>query len=160
MQKLRFFFYLCNYVTSSNYVAVLFFGKWVKLMLLLTIYAKHYDSTIQPNQSLIACWSTLRIITPTSCTVGIECCILVVPGAVNRDVHSWLKLSSHSTPRHSVNLTGMRSNRLIYEWKGGSFYVSVKLRTYPSTKPTLTLSSYLMQNVGLGEGSVSSFPET
>ena len=34
----------------------------------------------------------------------------------------------------------------------GSFYVSVKLPTYPSPKPTLTLSSYLGQNVGLGEG--------
>ena len=76
-----------------------FWGKWVKLMLLLTIYAKNYASTIQPNQSLIACWSTLRIITPTSCTVGIECSILVDPGAVNRDVHSWLKLSPNSTPQ-------------------------------------------------------------
>ena len=34
----------------------------------------------------------------------------------------------------------------------GSFYVSMKLPTYPSPKPTLTLSSYLGQNVGLGEG--------
>ena len=36
----------------------------------------------------------------------------------------------------------------------GSFYVSVKLPTYLSPKPTLkiTLSSYLRQNVGLGEG--------
>ena len=34
----------------------------------------------------------------------------------------------------------------------GSFYVSGKLPTYPSPKPTLTLSSYLGQNVGLGEG--------
>ena len=32
------------------------------------------------------------------------------------------------------------------------FYVSGKLPTYPSPKPTLTLSSYLTQNVGLGEG--------
>ena len=55
-------------------------------------------------------------------------------------------------PGHSVNLTGMRGNRLIYEWKGGSFYVSVKQRTYPSAKPILTLSSYLRQNVGFGEG--------
>ena len=31
--------------------------------------------------------------------------------------------------------------------KIGSFYVSVKLPTYPSPKPTLTLSSYLGQNV-------------
>ena len=34
----------------------------------------------------------------------------------------------------------------------GSFYVSVKLHTYPFPKPTLTLSSYLEQNVGLREG--------
>ena len=34
----------------------------------------------------------------------------------------------------------------------GSFYVSLKLPTYPSPKPTLTLSSYLGRNVGLGEG--------
>ena len=32
------------------------------------------------------------------------------------------------------------------------FYVSVKLPTYSSPKPTLTLSSYLGQNVGLGRG--------
>ena len=40
----------------------------------------------------------------------------------------------------------------------GSFYVSVKLPTYPppppcpSPKPKLTLSSYLGQNFGLGKG--------
>ena len=33
-----------------------------------------------------------------------------------------------------------------------AFYFSVKLPTYPSPKPTLTLSSYLRQNVGIGEG--------
>ena len=33
----------------------------------------------------------------------------------------------------------------------GSFYVSVKLSAYPSPKPTLILSSYLGQNVSLGE---------
>ena len=42
----------------------------------------------------------------------------------------------------------------------GSFYVSAELPTYPFPKPTLTLSSYLGQNVGLGEGLVGSFPET
>ena len=31
--------------------------------------------------------------------------------------------------------------------------------TYPSPKPTLTLTSHLGQNVGLREGSVGSFPE-
>ena len=34
------------------------------------------------------------------------------------------------------------------------------LPTYPSPKSTLTLTSHLGQNVGLGEGSVGSFPET
>ena len=42
----------------------------------------------------------------------------------------------------------------------GSLYVSGKLPTYPSPKPTLTLSSHLGQNVVLGEGLVGSFPET
>ena len=39
-----------------------------------------------------------------------------------------------------------------YKYSYGSFYVSVKLPTYPSPKPTLTLSSYLGKNIGLGEG--------
>ena len=34
----------------------------------------------------------------------------------------------------------------------GSLYASGKLRTYPSPKPTLTLTSHLRQDVGLGEG--------
>ena len=33
----------------------------------------------------------------------------------------------------------------------GSLYVSEKLHTYPSHKPTLTLTSHSRQNVGLGE---------
>ena len=41
-----------------------------------------------------------------------------------------------------------------------SFYVSGKLPTYPSPKPTLTLTSHLGQNAGLGEGKVDSLPET
>ena len=41
--------------------------------------------------------------------------------------------------------------KLIYAKQRGSFYVSEKLPTYPSPKPTLT-SSYLEQNVGLGKG--------
>ena len=35
-----------------------------------------------------------------------------------------------------------------------------KLPTYPSPKPTLSLTSHLGQNVGLGEGKVGSFPGT
>ena len=42
----------------------------------------------------------------------------------------------------------------------GSFYVSGKLPTYPSTKPTVTLSSYLGQNVGLRKGWGKCFTET
>ena len=42
----------------------------------------------------------------------------------------------------------------------GSLYVSGKLPTYPSPNSTLTLTSHLGQNVGLGEGWVSIFPET
>ena len=37
--------------------------------------------------------------------------------------------------------------------------VSEKLPTYPSPKPTFTLTSHLGQSVGLGEG-YGSFPET
>ena len=44
------------------------------------------------------------------------------------------------------------SGKLIDAKQHGSFYISGKLPTYPSPKPTLTLSSYLEQNVGLGEG--------
>ena len=39
-------------------------------------------------------------------------------------------------------------------------YISRKLLTYPSLTPTLTLTSHLGQNVGLGEGYVGSFPKT
>ena len=40
----------------------------------------------------------------------------------------------------------------------GSLYVTGKLPTYPSPKPTLTLTSNLGQNVSLGEEQVGSFP--
>ena len=39
----------------------------------------------------------------------------------------------------------------------GSLYVSGKLPTYPSPKPTSTLTSHLGQNVGLGEGWVETY---
>ena len=42
----------------------------------------------------------------------------------------------------------------------GPLYVSGKLPTYPSPKPTLTLTSRLGQNVGSREGQVGSFPKT
>ena len=39
-----------------------------------------------------------------------------------------------------------------YEINFASFYVSGKLLTYPSPKPTLTLTSHVGQNAGLGRG--------
>ena len=39
------------------------------------------------------------------------------------------------------------------------YYISKKLPTYPSPKPTLTLTSHLGRNVCAGEGYVGSFPE-
>ena len=53
--------------------------------------------------------------------------------------------------------------KVIYneERNFGSLYVSWKLPTYPSPKPTLMLTSHLgKNNVDLGEGQVGSFPET
>ena len=50
------------------------------------------------------------------------------------------------------------SDFLFAGW--ASLYVSRKLLTYPSPKPTLTLTSHLEQNVVLGEGQVGNFPET
>ena len=44
------------------------------------------------------------------------------------------------------------SFNLTEEGYSGSLYVSGKLPTYPSLKPTSTLTSHLGQNVGLGEG--------
>ena len=41
----------------------------------------------------------------------------------------------------------------------GSLYISGKLPTYPASKPTLTLTSHLGQNVALGEELVGIFPE-
>ena len=38
------------------------------------------------------------------------------------------------------------------EFVWGSLYISGKLPTYPSPKQTLTLTSHVGQNVGLGEG--------
>ena len=52
-------------------------------------------------------------------------------------------------------------SKATLSWKNfGSILVSRKLPTYPSSKLTLTLSSRLGQNDGLGEGKVVSFPET
>ena len=44
---------------------------------------------------------------------------------------------------------------IIVDYILGSLWVSGKLPSYPSPKPTLTLSFHLGQNVGLREGAVS-----
>ena len=49
---------------------------------------------------------------------------------------------------------------IIVDYVLGSLRVSAKLPTYPSPKPTLSLTSHLGQNVALKEGWVDSFPET
>ena len=46
-----------------------------------------------------------------------------------------------------------------YQKNYGSLYISEKLLTYPSPKSTSTLTSHLMQNVGLREEWVVSFPD-
>ena len=46
-----------------------------------------------------------------------------------------------------------------YQKNYGSLYISEKLLTYPSPKSTSTLTSHLIQNVGLGKGWVVSFPD-
>ena len=45
-------------------------------------------------------------------------------------------------------------------WVKGSLYVSGKLPTYPSSKPTFCLKWEVSVNAGLGEGWVDSFQET
>ena len=52
--------------------------------------------------------------------------------------HKWPQMQEPISP-------GFRNRRFFG-------YVSGKLPTYPSLKPTLTLTSHLGQNVGLGEG--------
>ena len=51
----------------------------------------------------------------------------------------------------SYNLGSSWVNSLKCEISG-TIYVSGKLPTYPSLKPTLILTAHLGQNVGLGEG--------
>ena len=53
------------------------------------------------------------------------------------------KVSGFQNPRR-INLYGAR-----HDTNFGSLYVSGKLPTYPSPKPTLTLTCHLRQNVGL-----------
>ena len=40
-----------------------------------------------------------------------------------------------------------------------NFWINLSLTTHPSSKSTLSLTSRLAQNVGLGEGQVGSFPD-
>ena len=55
-----------------------------------------------------------------------------------------------STPRYSLR-RGVTVIEVGVVRNLGTLYVSGKLPTYPSLKPTLTLAFHLGQNVGLGE---------
>ena len=83
-----------------------------------------------------------------------------------------LTLSGAALGARNSKHTFMRSREGLFDLQSGFFhpahnswyhkidkdkvtdhhYVSGKLPTYPSPKPTLTLTSHLGQNVGLGEG--------
>ena len=55
----------------------------------------------------------------------------------------------------SLVFRGNQKLQVPYVKKNGSLYVSGKLPTYPSSKPTLTRTSHLGQNVSIGEGQLS-----
>ena len=56
--------------------------------------------------------------------------------------------NTYDSPRIlNCGLPNCRREEHIVSWQQYG-----KLLTYPSPKPTLTLSSYLGQNIGLGEG--------
>ena len=62
-----------------------------------------------------------------------------------------LQLSHNNSIGNALLAFVLYSRRLLRSLFG-PLYVSGKLPTYPSPQPTLTLSSHLRQNVGLGEG--------
>ena len=84
-------------------------------------------------------------------------------------------ISVHDGPWKSyIIIIKWNGNRILFIWMSMHFtrkYLYYwtdrttsqghgKLPTYPSPKPTLTVTSHFGQNVGLGEGRVSSFPKT
>jgi len=83
--------------------------------------------------------------------------VLVVIGipAIS-ELNSGFQSPAFRIPRAKVS--GFRNPRRITLYRArhdtnlGSLYVSGKLPTYPSPKPTLTLTCHLGQNVGLREG--------
>ena len=62
--------------------------------------------------------------------------------------------NDHFLPRLLKHLL---RNLLVLKMVSRSLYISGKLPTYPSPKLILTLTIYLGQNIGLGEGQVNSF---
>ena len=62
-----------------------------------------------------------------------------------------LQLSRNNSIGNALLAFALYSRRLLRSLLG-PLYVFGKLPTYPSPRPTLTLTSHLRQNVGLGEG--------
>ena len=68
-------------------------------------------------------------------------------------LHTKKYVLTHRLLYWSIKKTFPKQSKPILEFVfQGSLYVSGKLPTYPSPKPTLTLTSHLGQNDGLGEG--------
>ena len=61
--------------------------------------------------------------------------------------------------KQGINVISKLFHIFGYARISGSIQVSRNLPTYPSPKPTLTLTSRLGQNVSLGEGQVGSLPK-
>ena len=91
--------------------------------------------------------------------IFLQFCALVWPWGSNPQP----RLFSQALYRLSLSSRGLINKHhgklsFFYSTTDGSG--STLIETYPSPKPTLTLTSHFGQNVGLGKGWVSSFPKT
>ena len=68
---------------------------------------------------------------------------------IGEDPHGRKILKSGSSQRQTMFVFSLRAKDCTWS---GTLYVSGKLPTHPSPKLTLTLTSHLRQNNGLGEG--------
>ena len=85
-------------------------------------------------------------------------------------MYTWALIQSNYCKNLAKNLLSLiiahkcpqMQEPILPDFKNRGFfgYVSGKLPTYPSPKATLTLTSHIGKNFGLGEGLVGSFPET
>ena len=68
-------------------------------------------------------------------------------------LHPYTTANTHATTPNIFGATMLGVFASVWAQPDiGSLYVSGKLPTYPSPKPKLTLTSHLVQNVGLEEG--------